>query len=139
MKSEFRLTKVELERLNTEFQRWHFFLNNGVGLLAFSFALAVQGTVYRNFNAILALIVVFLVANYGRDLFPASFQNLRDKKLRTARENLLLAGITKTKLRLRDALVYWVGFLYLGILATEFAWRPMVKALQTSIARMMAG
>lgn len=139
MKSEFRLTKVELERLNTEFQRWHFFLNNGVGLLAFGFALAVQGTVYRNFNAIVALIIVFLVANYGRDLFPASFQNLRDKKVRTARENILLAGIAKIKFRLRDTLVYWIGFFYLGVLATEFAWRPMAKAMQTNIARIMAG
>ena len=111
------ISEENMERLESEFEVWANFLNTGLGLLAFTLALASLGTNSPSINAGLSFIVVFLVRIQGSRHFPAEFQRVKQLAKTDRRYKIWLDGLDKEyfgfKTNFTRYPLFLFGFLFL--------------------------
>lgn len=61
--------KIDLDLVRREFENWQSFLNNTIGVLAFTLGLASLGTHSPDFNAALSVAFLLTVSYSARQLF----------------------------------------------------------------------
>lgn len=117
--SEIKLTKKTLKEMETQFQEWEYFLNNIIGILAFSFAISCLGTHYPSLNAFISFIFLSTIYYFGRGKFSQLYKQLRDKKEKTTIEKIFYEGATRHFLGVKKLLLRYTVFL-LGYIFLSF-------------------
>lgn len=126
---EYHITKNSLpyiivdadlvEETEKEIAQWYAYLNNIIGFISFTFALAVQGTPNVYFNAAIALIWV-LIAHFWveKNKFPQHLAYLRSSQEKGSKN--LAVHIEKQHLSywkiVKKAPLFLIGYLYLLLL-----------------------
>jgi len=93
--NKIEITDDYIARIDSQFELWASFLNTGVGLLAFTLAVASLGTESPVINAWLSIIVVLLVRIKGDKFFPKDVKELRQQSKEDAKAKLVLDGLEK--------------------------------------------
>jgi len=75
---QIKIDGLDLEKIDSQFEVWANFLNLGLGITSFTFALASLGTESPVFNSILSLVVVLILRIRGKEYFPTEYSRLRD-------------------------------------------------------------
>jgi hypothetical protein len=105
------------DRLDNEFKAWEDFLNNVIGVLAFTLAMASIGTNSPSTNAFISMLFLLILMGNRRSLFPAILVMLRAKENRTRTEEESRKSIERGRLGLKAFLrrysVYVAGWLFL--------------------------
>jgi hypothetical protein len=113
--TEYAINDQLISELDEAFKGWAFFLNNAIGMFAFTLALACLGTKTPAINAFLAFVVVFCVRHQGRHHFPQKILDLRAAAKTEPKARILLAGLTQkymsNKTAITDYTVFVIGFL----------------------------
>lgn len=136
-----RIDTALIDDTKREMSDWYTYLNNVIGLVSFTFALAVQGTPNVYANAFIALLWV-LIAHYavGTNPFPRHLRILREsdeEASRFAAKNIekMHLGVIKT---IRKAPLFLFGYLYLLLLALmNFKFIRHAKIGGTSLAEFL--
>jgi len=107
-----------VKEMEAQFKEWQFFLNNGIGILAFTLALGCLGTHAPSLNALLSFIFLSAIYCLGRKNFSQLYKELRNKKSKTTVEKVFYAGATKHFLGYQKILasytVFFIGYLFLA-------------------------
>ena len=114
-----RVASELVEETEQEIAQWYTYLNNIIGFISFTFALAVQGTPNVYLNAAIALMWV-LIAHFwiDRNKFPKHLSYLRNSK--ESGSTHLAINIEKYHLNywktIKKAPLFFIGYLYLLLL-----------------------
>jgi len=107
-----------VKQMESEFKEWEFFLNNGIGILAFSFALGSLGTNSPSVNAFISFLFLSLIYLFGRNKFSKVYKDLRNKKDKTIVEKVMHEGAKKIFLSGKALLlrypIFLMGYLFLA-------------------------
>jgi hypothetical protein len=93
--NEYAINDQLIFELDEAFKEWAFFLNNAIGILAFTLALACLGTKTPAINALLAFVVVCSVRHQGHHHFPQKIVDLRAVAKNDPKASILLAGVSQ--------------------------------------------
>ncbi len=116
----------EVNILKKELNEWWFYLNSGIGLVAFNLAIAIQGTPHPPFNALLSFLFLAAFHFYmAKVYFPSKILYIRksnDEKIMKAfrlyvEKNLM--GIRQTFLSAPAFLIGYSYFLFMMFLVVE--------------------
>jgi len=122
---EFKIKSSIAKKFENELNEWFIFLSTMINVLAFSFALAIQGTKNPLLNGSASIIFIILIYFTGLFKFPMLLKVLRkDKKngaILFARLHLegKYLGI-KTLLKLLPAILLSFGFLTLSTISPAY-------------------
>jgi hypothetical protein len=115
--NEYSINDPLISELDEAFKAWAFFLNNAIGMFAFTLALACLGTKTPAINGLLACIIVGFVRYQGRHIFPKKIVELRAAAKSDPKAQILLVGLTQkymsSKTALTDYTVFVIGFVLL--------------------------
>ncbi|WP_290502732.1 hypothetical protein [Alcanivorax sp.] len=125
--------KIDLDLVRREFENWQSFLNNTIGVLAFTLGLASLGTHSPDFNAALSVAFLLTVSYSARQLFPTTYKKLRDKKNKSEEEEIVFKGLTKHHFSIHKYAVYTLGYSFLVFIATSPHWETIFPALTSYI------
>jgi len=112
--NEIRPTQKTVKEMEVQFRVWAYFLNNVIGLFAFTLGLGCLGTHSPSLNALFSFILLCAVYSLGWDKFSRIYKELRDKKEKTTLEKVFYAGATKHFLGFRAMLAHYIVF-FMGI------------------------
>ena len=119
--TKFELTDKYIKRVDSQFKLWASFLNNGIGLLAFSLALASLGTKAPVVNSWLSIAVIILVRFQGSRFFPEEIQNLKKQAKLDPKSKVILDGFDKRyfgfKTNFTQYPLFLFGFIFLFLVA----------------------
>ena len=124
---KIELTNEYIEQVSEQFKLWANFLNTGIGLLSFTLAIACMGTESPTINAVLSLIVIFLVRISGSQYFPHEIQQLRAKAKSDEKAKIILLGLEqkyfgfKTNFTMYPMFVFGLLFLIAVSLSTSIS------------------
>lgn len=100
---------------------WKTFLNNIIGIFAFSISIGCLGTSNPKLYAYISLAFAGLLIFMGRKSFPATIKKLREKKDKTEVEKLFLIGLEKDNFGFKAVITrygtYFWGLAFLGTIA----------------------
>lgn len=125
--------KIDLDSIRHEFETWQSFLNNTIGVLAFTLGLASLGTHSPSFNAALSIAFLLSVSYSARQIFPNTYKKIRDKKNKSEEEEIFFKGLTKHHFSIHKYAVYALGYSYLVFIATSSHWVTIFPALTSYI------
>ena len=115
------------------FKPWRYFLNNVVGVLAFSLGMASLGTDSPSTNATISMLFLFILIFNKRRLFPPQLIMLRTKDNRTQTEEDCRRSIEKKQIGLSSLFklytVYASGWAFLIFVAASkqaAKWSPLI-------------
>lgn len=91
--TEYILDDDYIEKIEAQVKLWANFLNTGVGLLAFTLAMASLGTESPVINSWLSFAVVVIVRVQGKNYFPAEIQMLKARAKSDSTAKILLDGL----------------------------------------------
>jgi len=115
------ITDEYLTDIESQFETWASYLNTGVGLVAFTLALACLGTNSPAINAWLSILVISLTYKNGRKFFPAEINNLRSLAKKDKKAKLVLDGLMKThfgfKTNFTKYPLFMFGYIFLFLIA----------------------
>ncbi|WP_299599705.1 hypothetical protein [uncultured Microbulbifer sp.] len=94
------IDEAVLADIDADFAKWAEFLNAGIGILSFSFALSCLGTDHPGITAFVSLIFLLMFSLYGNSRFPKKLRELRKAKLPEL-DSLTLDGIENRYFGLR--------------------------------------
>lgn len=118
---KIEVTDEYLADITSQFEIWASYLNTGVGLVAFTFALACLGTASPAINAWLSIIVISLTYRSGRKFFPAEINNLRSLAKNDKKYAILLNGLMEEHLGFKTNFtkypLFLFGYLFLFLIA----------------------
>ncbi len=92
--TEYVINEEYLDLVEKQFKQWAKFLNNAIGILAFTFALACLGTNVPWLNACFSVLIVGYVWHQGKNNFPEEIEKLRKE----AKNNKEVKGNKQAKL-----------------------------------------
>lgn len=105
-------TKNKLKKIGEEFDGWQEFLEQVIGIAAFSFALSsagLQNPFLSLVASFLSLVILNSVIDINQDKFSQTFKDIRDKKNKT-RFDVAIIGCIKIKhLNSKKYSVYFIG------------------------------
>jgi hypothetical protein len=131
-----------INETDKQVEEWALFLNNVIGILAFTLGLASLGTSTASFNALISLAFLSLVWFQGKHKFSENIANLR-KKLKESKEadhsheklKVILSGFEKryfgAKALLTQFPIYVFGMLFLIILISGKLFAPYSPLLSS--------
>ncbi len=115
------VTDEYLEDIESQFEIWATYLNTGVGLFAFTLALACLGTNSPATNAWLSIIVISLTYKNGRKFFPAEINKLRSLAKTDKKAQVVLNGLMETHLGFKTNFtkypLFVFGYVFLFLIA----------------------
>ena len=118
---EYAITETFLEKVEEQFTVWALFLNNAIGILAFTLNLACLGTNTPWINACFSIFILYYVWRQGNKHFPETIVILRDKAKIDKKAKLLLSALNAEHFSFRKVIkrypVYLVGFVLLVVTA----------------------
>ena len=110
------------DKTKKEAEVWKTFLNNIIGIFAFSISIGCLGTSNPKLYACISLAFAVLLIFMGRKSFPETIKKLREKKDKTEVEKLFLIGLEKDNFGFAAAITrygtYFWGLAFLGTIAT---------------------
>ncbi len=116
-KKTYEITDELLEELREQFKLWATFLNTGIGLLSFTFAIACLGTKTPWLNALLSMIVIMLIRVQGTHYFPQKIRELRKAAKVDNKAKILYKGLESeflnTKVLLTKYPIFLIGYIFL--------------------------
>jgi len=92
---QIKIDGLDLEKIDSQFEVWANFLNLGLGITSFTFALASLGTESPVFNSILSLVVVLILRIRGKEYFPTEYSRLRDLAQKNPQAKIAFDGLQK--------------------------------------------
>ena len=122
--SEFRLTKREQEKLDSEVAEWFDKLNLIVAPIIFAVSGTFVGLVEESaiYGVILLIFSLSLMGYVGR-YFPKTVEQLRTKENRTEREEIILKGIHGYYFfrwqQIRKCSLFWIAWLFMTYVALK--------------------
>ncbi len=123
---EYIITDELVAKVKKQFNLWAMFLNNGIGLLSFTFGLASLGTPIPWVRALMSLIIVLYIRCQGEHYFPSEITKLQEIAKEDKNARILLKGLKaelfSTKKLFTEYLVCLIGILFL----TSIALSPFV-------------
>ncbi|MCG9680451.1 hypothetical protein [Vibrio sp. Isolate24] len=112
-----------LKKIRSQFKLWESFLNNAIGVLAFTLGLASLGTPIPCISATLSLFVVIFIWWQGQSLFPKEVTRLRKMAKKDYKSKVILSGVMTEQLSWLKAVtrypMYLLGFLFLILVAVS--------------------
>jgi hypothetical protein len=119
--SDFEIADEYLETIDAQFRQWSSFLNNAIGLVSFTLAIACLGTNSPSINASLSLLVIILVRIEGSKFFPKEIQKLRSQAKTDEKVKIILEGLESKyfgfKTNFKDYALFVFGFVLLFFVA----------------------
>lgn len=105
-----------------------YFLNTGIGLLAFTLGLASLGTNSPALNASLSLIVIILVRINGASFFPREIQRLRKLAKTDSKAKIVLDGLESKHFGFKSNFtkyhLFAFGLIFLIVISV---WQPIAE------------
>jgi uncharacterized membrane protein len=119
--SDFEIADEYLETIDAQFKQWAAFLNNAIGLVSFTLAIACLGTNSPSINATLSLLVITLIRIDGGKFFPKEIQKLRSRAKTDEKVKIILEGLESKyfgfKTNFKDYALFVLGFALLIFVA----------------------
>jgi len=114
-------TKIDekiLKNIENQLQEWSDFLNIGVGLVSFNFAIACSGSQHPAIFSILSFVIVLSIFDKGKKHFPKKIHELRKEQLKGIDE-LVWLGFEKKYFGFKNFFLTTNVFL-IGIISLTF-------------------
>ena len=122
--NKVELTDKYVAQLDSQFELWANYLNIGIGLLAFTLAVACLGTESPVINAWLSIVVLSLLRFNGNKFFPEEIKKLRLQSKEDQAAKIVLDGLDKRyfgfKTNFSKYPVFTLGFLMLIAVAFSY-------------------
>ncbi|WP_214649157.1 hypothetical protein, partial [Vibrio anguillarum] len=117
----YTIDEEYLERVEKQFKKWAMFLNNAIGILAFTLALACLGTNVPWLNACFSVLIVGYVWFQGKNNFPEEIDKLRKEAKDDKQAKLVVKALVSEHLNWKTMFtkypVYLLGYVFLLITA----------------------
>jgi len=107
-----------LRDIENQLQEWSDFLNIGVGLVSFNFAIACSGSQYPAIFSILSFVIVLSIFDKGKKYFPQKIHEFRKEQLKGIDE-LVWLGFEKKYFGFKNFFLTTNVFL-IGIISLTF-------------------
>ncbi|WP_196361091.1 hypothetical protein, partial [Vibrio anguillarum] len=118
---KYTIDEEYLERVEKQFKKWAMFLNNAIGILAFTLALACLGTNVPWLNACFSVLIVGYVWFQGKNNFPEEIDKLRKEAKDDKQAKLVVKALVSEHLNWKTMFtkypVYLLGYVFLLITA----------------------
>ncbi|MCG6350424.1 hypothetical protein [Vibrio fluvialis] len=117
----YTIDEEYLDLIEKQFKKWAVFLNNAIGILAFTLSLACLGTNVPWLNACFSVLIVSYVWLQGRNHFPEEIEKLRKASKDDKQAKLVLKALLSEHLNWKTMFitypVYWLGYVLLLVTA----------------------
>ena len=113
-----KIDENTLKDIENEFEEWSNFLNIGIGLLSFNFAIASDASHHPIIFSILSFFIIFTTFEKGKKYFPKRIYELRKKQL-IGIDEIIWIGMEKKYFGIKNFLlttnIFLIGIISLSI------------------------
>ena len=118
--NDYKIDDDLINEVRDQFRIWALFLNNGIGLLAFTFGLACLGTTTPWISGSFSLIMITLIRWQGKRYFPSRINKLRREAKTNRKAKILLNGLESKFLGIKSLFleypIFLFGFFFLSVI-----------------------